>query len=418
MSRRLNVGAVDVRGSWTPLSPTSQEGAKATRWTASSAGTLRPLVLISSLRPGGAERIVVTLMCRLAQRGFRAALCTLNTLYDDAQLAEEVQKAGVTRYDLRARRLSDPRVVARYLRLLAHARVNLVHAHGQDAWILAGMVRRFTDVPLAFTRHVLDEPADTWRQALRRRSALAASRQADALVAPSYATADSLGRLAGFCPSRVHVIPNGINLERFERPAIVMARDETRRALGFEAHERIVILPAVLRPGKGHDVLLEALPIIQTRVPHVRVVFAGDGERDAELRLRARSYGPEVVFLGHRNDLPELLAACDLVVLPSFSEALPTVLIEAAAAGRPVVATRVGGTPDVVEHGVTGLLVPPGDPRALADAILSLLSDPAKAEAFGRAARILVHHRFSLDGHVDRTLELWSRIIANRRGHS
>ena len=382
------------------------------------AGTLRPLVLISSLRAGGAERIVVSLVCRLAQRGYGPLLCTLNSRYDDAQLAEEVCKSGVARYDLRAERLSDPRGVARYLRLLTAARVNVVHAHGQDAWILASMARPLTNVPLALTRHVLDEPADTWRQALRRRSALAAARCADALVAPSWATADRLALLARFSPSRIHVIPNGIDLARFDRPASAATRNETRRALGVEAHEQIVLLPAVLRHGKGHEVLLDCLPTIQAKVPHVRVVIAGDGERSAELRGRVRPYGATVLFLGHRSDLPELLEASDLVVLPSLSEALPTALIEAAAASRPVVATRVGGTPDVVEHGVTGLLVPPADRCALADAIVSLLCDVRKAESFGRAGRVVAHCRFSLDGHVDRTLELWSRIAATRSGPS
>jgi glycosyltransferase involved in cell wall biosynthesis len=410
------MSAVNIRRSGTQLWLTSEGGTRAIPRTISDAATVRPLVLISSLRAGGAERVVVSLLCRLAQRGYRPALCALTSSYDSAQLVEEVREASVPHYDLGVQRLSDPRAAARYLRLLARAHINVVHAHGQDAWILASMARPFTNVPLALTRHVLDEPADTWRAALRRRSALAAARHADALVAPSFATADSLGQLAGFCPSRIHVIPNGIDLGRFDRPASTLARDEIRRALGFRTHEKVVLMPAVLRHGKGHDVLLDALPMIQSRVPHVRVVFAGDGERDADLRRLARSHGPEVVFLGHRSDLPELLAASDLVVLPSFAEALPTALIEASAASRPVVATRVGGIPDIVEHGVTGLLVPPGDRHALADAILTLLIDPGKAEAFGRAGRVIAHYRFSLDGHVDRTLELWSRMaVAGRR---
>jgi len=104
-------------------------------------------------------------------------------------------------------------------------------------------------------------------------------------------------------------------------------------------------------------------------------------------------------------------------VLPSFAEALPTALIEAAAARRPVVATRVGGTADIVEHGTSGLLVPPGDPSALAAAVITVLGDSEKAHAFGQAGWIVARHRFSIDAHVDRTLELWSRIAhpAGRR---
>lgn len=382
----------------------------------SRAAAARSLVLISSLAPGGAERVVVSLACRLAARGHRAVLCTLTSRHDDARLADQLRQAGVTRHDLGARRLSNPSAVLRYLRLLARSGSEVVHAHGQDAWILACLARRVTPVPLVLTRHVLDEPAGTWRQSLRRRAALAAARRADALVAPSSATADWLARLAGVCASRIQVIPNGVDLECFDRPMGAAAREALRRSIGCAAHERVVLIPAVLRHGKGHDVLLDALPVIRQMVPQVRVVFAGGGEREAELRQRAAPHGSGVVLLGHRNDVPQLLAACDLVVLPSYAEALPTALIEAAAAGRPVVATRVGGTADIVEHGVTGLLVPPGDPSALAEAVAAVLNDPTTADRFGQAARVVAHHRFSLDGHVDRTLELWSRVALAGRG--
>jgi glycosyltransferase involved in cell wall biosynthesis len=375
---------------------------------------LRPLVLLSSLAAGGAERVAVSLARRLAQRGYPTALCTLTSRHD-THLADELRHAGVTRYDLAARRLSDSSAVFRYFRLLARAGIDVVHAHGQDAWILGSVARRLTSVPLILTRHVLDEPADSWRQSLRRRCALDAVHRADALVAPSSATADRLAQLAGICTSRIHLIPNGIDLERFHRAGGAAAREELRRALGFAANQRVVLVPALLRQGKGHDVLLDALPAIRCVVPNVTVVFAGGGEREAELRQRAEPHGPGVVFLGHRNDIPELLAGCDLVVLPSYAEALPVALIEAAAAGRPVVATHVGGTADIVEHGVTGLLVPPGDPPALAEAIAAMLNDPTRAHAFGQAGRIVARHRFSLDGHVDRTLELWSQVVTAAR---
>jgi glycosyltransferase involved in cell wall biosynthesis len=383
---------------------------KQNRSTVSPDAVVRPLVLLSSLAAGGAERVAVSLVSRLAQRGHDAALCTLTSSQDDAQLADELQQAGVTRYDLGARRLSDPRVCVEYLRLLARAGINVVHAHGQDAWILASLVSRLTPVPLALTRHVLDEPADTWRQSVRCRWALAAARHADALVAPSSATADRLAQLANVLASRIQLIPNGVDLDRFALPGGAVARQEIRGALGFAPRERVVLVPAVLRRGKGHDVLLDALPLIQREVPHVRVVFAGGGEQEAELRQRAATHGSDVTFLGHRTDIPELLTACDLVVLPSFAEALPMALIEAAAARRPVVATRVGGTADIVEHGISGLLVPPGDPKALAAAVIAVLGDSEKAHAFGQAGRIVARHRFSIDAHVDRTLELWSRI--------
>jgi glycosyltransferase involved in cell wall biosynthesis len=372
---------------------------------------MRPLVLISSLATGGAERVTVSFLCRLARKGPDAMLCTV-TARHDGPLAAELLEEGVIRHDLAARRLADPFALLRLLRLMRRERIDIVHAHGQDASILAAAARCLSRIPLVVTRHVLDEPSADWRENLRARFALAALRRADGVVAVSSAVADQLVETAGLPRRATHVIPNGIDLERFDRPDLVARRAELRSALGFGPDEHVVLVPAVLREGKGHEVLLEALPGLKARVPSVRVAFAGDGEREVALRLQARPHGDTVMFLGGRDDMPELLAACDLVVLPSLAEALPTALIEAAAAGRPVVATRVGGAAEVVENDRTGLLVPPGDPAALAKAIEALLTDRWRANAFGEAARRLAYERFSLDLQISRTQAVWAGVGA------
>ncbi len=373
---------------------------------------MRPLVLISSLESGGAERVTVSFLCRLRRLGLDIRACTV-TARHDGPLAAELSRARVIRHDLGARRLADPFALPRLMRLLRRERIGIVHAHGQDASILAAAVRCASRVPLVVTRHVLDEPSGDWRQSLRARFALAAIRRADAVVAVSSAAADRLAEIAGLPRNAIRVIHNGIDLDRFDQPDLIARRAEIRGALGFDPDALLVIVPAVLREGKGHEVLLDALPWLRARIPSVRVTFVGGGEREAALRSRARSHGDGVTFLGPREDIPDLLAACDLVVLPSLAEALPTALIEAAAAGRPVVATRVGGAPEIVEDGRTGLLVSPGDPAALADAIATVLADRDRARAFGEAARRRARERFALDLHIERTLELWLEVVAS-----
>lgn len=368
----------------------------------------RPLVLLSSLELGGAERVTVSFLRRLAGHGVKAQVCTVASR-EDPCLVAELREAGVARHDLAGRRLADPRVLPRLLRLLRRERIGLVHAHGQDASILAAAARPLSRVPLVLTRHVLEEPAGDWRRRLRARLALAAARRADAVVAVSQAVADWLARAAARPRGVLRVIPNGVDLERF-RPCVPGRAAALREELGVGPDDPLVLVPAVLREGKGHEVLLAALPQIRSRLPGVRVAFAGGGEREAELRAQARLHGDAVLFLGPRHDIPDLLAACDLVVLPSRAEALPTALLEAAAAGRPVVATRVGGAVEVVEDGRTGLLVPPGDADALASAVAALLSDRDRSRALGEAARRRAEERFSLDLHVRRTLELWSEV--------
>jgi glycosyltransferase involved in cell wall biosynthesis len=374
---------------------------------------LRALVLISGLATGGAERVTVSFMRRLKARGIQAAVCTVTGRHD-SRLAAELRNAGVIRYDLGARRLADPRAAVRLARLLIREQPDVVHAHGQDASILAAAVRPLARVPLVVTRHVLDEPSVSWRQRVRARLACAAFRRADAVVAVSAAAADRLAEIARLPRTSIQVIANGIELELFDSPIsdVVAAR----RTLGAHSAECLVLVPAVLRAGKGHEVLLEAMPSLLARVPTTRVLIVGGGEREPELRARARDLGDAVRFLGPREDVPLLLAACDLVVLPSLSEALPTALMEAAAVGRAVVATRVGGVPEVVQDGRTGLLVPANDAQALAEAMAALLGDAQRSRAFGAAARKLARERFGIEQQVRYTLELWSGLAARRRG--
>jgi glycosyltransferase involved in cell wall biosynthesis len=349
-------------------------------------------------------------MCHLVGKEIEAQVCTVTDRHDNGLLVAELSKAGISRHDLCARRLADPIALIRLIRLIQRERIDIVHAHGQDASILAAIAKHFSKVPLVITRHVLDEPSKNWRQSLRARFALAAIRSADAVVAVSSAVADRLADIAHLPRSDIRVIQNGVEIDKFNRPELIVRRDEFRKELGFEPDHYLVLVPSVLREGKGHEVLFEAIPSIRERLPNTYVLLAGVGECEAELRIQARLLGDAVVFLGQREDIPELLSACDLVVLPSLAEALPTALIEAAAAGRPIVATRVGGTEEIIEHGSTGFLLPPNDSILLAEYIIKILSDPALARKFGEEASSLSHKRFSIDLQIKQTLELWKEV--------
>jgi glycosyltransferase involved in cell wall biosynthesis len=375
---------------------------------------MSPLVLISSLAPGGAERVTVTLLSRLRREGMAVPLCTVTSRHD-GPLAREVRNAGVQRMDLGARRLADPFALIRLIRLLRAESVDLIHAHGQDAAILGAAACRVSRIPLVITRHVLEEPGEGRRQRVRARLTLGAFRQADVPVAVSLATAVRLSRLSGRATEDIRVLHNGIDVDAYSAPAPEPARQALCHELTLPLDARLVLLPAVMRAGKGHDVLLDSVPAIAGRVPRVHFLLAGTGDLEDRLRARAAGHAHSVHFLGHRTDMPELMAGCDLVVLPSMAEALPTVLMEAAAAGRPVVATRVGGVPEVVVDSETGLLVPSEDPAALAGAITALLMDRSRARAFGRRARKVARSRFSLERQVERTVGLWQETVLGGR---
>ncbi|MBA3585933.1 MAG: glycosyltransferase [Gemmatimonadetes bacterium] len=189
--------------------------------------------------------------------------------------------------------------------------------------------------------------------------------------------------------SKLQVVRNGIDLDRYCRAAdprlrLLLARDEPRA---------VVLTVARLDPQKGHEYLLAAAAAI----PQAVFVFAGEGEERPRLERMARALGvaDRVRFLGHRSDIPDLLAVCDVFVLPSLYEGLPLAVLEAMAAAKPVVATAVGGTDEAVTNGKSGLLVPPAEPSALADAIRTVLGDPTVARRLGEAGQARARREFS-----------------------
>jgi glycosyltransferase involved in cell wall biosynthesis len=203
------------------------------------------------------------------------------------------------------------------------------------------------------------------------------------------------------------VIPNGVQPDHF-------ACARTAGPL------TTILTVANLRREKAHEVLFDAIARIAPRHPSIRLRVAGDGPRAAELRALAASLGiaDRVTFLGHRDDVPTLLAEADLFVLPSRSEAFPNSVVEAMASGLPVVASGVGGLLELVEPGRTGLLVAPDDPAALADAIDTLADDPARARALGDRAQRTITEHYSFDRMVRAFENLYGSLLPRTRSEA
>jgi glycosyltransferase involved in cell wall biosynthesis len=230
-----------------------------------------------------------------------------------------------------------------------------------------------------------------------------AYRAATRIVANSPAAADMLAQ-EGVANRKISIIPNGLESSAYLEP---------RRSRSI----RRIITVANLRPEKSHETLIAAAALLSPACPELRFVIVGDGSRRAELELLARIKGVDRVFefLGHREDVPELLAGADVFVLPSRSEAFPNGVIEAMAAGLPVIASAVGGIPDLVDPGHTGILVPPLDAEALAAALRSLRADPARAHAIGAAARCEVLARYSFDRMLQSFEHLYESELRTRQ---
>jgi glycosyltransferase involved in cell wall biosynthesis len=264
-------------------------------------------------------------------------------------------------------------------------RFALVHAVDTTANIFGLPGAALAGVPVRIGTRREINPGRTAITLLAQRGAYGC---AHVIVANAQAAAERL-RLERVARHKVAIVPNGLDVGRFA-------------ARRLQPPLRRVVMVANLRPEKGHDVLIDAASRVLASFPDARFDLIGSGTEYQRLvaLAAARGVSHAVSFLGHSEAVPEQLAAADVFVLPSRSESLPNALLEAMAAGLPVVASAVGGILEVIDEGTTGLLVPAGDPRALADAVSRLMSDGALATRLGAAARADVESRYSFDRMV------------------
>jgi len=286
-------------------------------------------------------------------------------------------------------------------RLVEETGAQLIHTHNSTASYHGTRVGRRIGVPtLAHVQGL------HWRSTLKG-CYLAAS----GLIACSRAVKQTAEEV-GYPSDRIHVIYNAVDPSRFvpRRPPL-----EVRSELGLSLDDPMVLSVAHFAPKKGHVDLVAAIPEILTQFPRTRFVWVGEGSRRPRLEqlLRRRGLTGRVLFLGYRNDVADLMHACDLFVLPSHSEPMGIVYCEAMLMGKPVVACRSGGTPEVVEDGVTGLLVPPRNPAAVAAAITALLGDADRRRALGTAGRERAHRRFSYAQMLDAVEHIYERYITH-----
>jgi glycosyltransferase involved in cell wall biosynthesis len=344
---------------------------------------MKVLVVIDSLTLGGAERVLATLAGAAGSADLELDVVSLAPLAGDrAVLLPVLEEAGLRPRFMSIGRVSNPRAVRALAREVASSGCDVVHAHLEAAAILAPSAAALVKRRCVCTFHHVPGPLGT-RALLRERLAVMSANRSRRVVFVSMASMDGFAARYGE-GARWTVVPNGVDLTRFE-PGLQAMPPE----LGCGNGRPTAVLVGAMRPGKGHASAIAAWPEVRARVPEACLLLVGSGALEPELRAQASAagLGGAVVFAGVRRDVEALVRASDVTLLPSESEALPTVLMEAAACGKPVVATRVGGTPEVVVDGETGVLVPLADAHALADATSSLLADRGVAAAMGRAAR-------------------------------
>jgi glycosyltransferase involved in cell wall biosynthesis len=369
---------------------------------------MRVCHLIHELGPGGAEHVLVDLARVAPSAGLEMRVLSLMPLAGH-RYPQALRDLGVRVESLGLRSRWDPRGPGRALRLLRSDPPDVVHSHMKHADLVAAYAAPRLGLPMVSTLHVIEDAVSPMGR-LKRRLGIRARQRASATVAVSEAVRSWYLGAFRVDLAKVVTVPNGVPAP----PAVPEARRTALRAeFGVPEGHLLAATVALFRVGKGHDDLLDAVALLNGAGVHFLLV--GSGPEEARLRERVRSEGltDEVVFAGFRDDVAEVLAACDLVVHPSRADALPTALIHSLAAGVPAVATSVGGIPEIVGE-AAGRLVPPGEPKALAAAIEELAGDPGLRRAMGAAARERFSARFDGEAWARRLRGLYQRVISGQ----
>lgn len=361
---------------------------------------VRVLQLLQGLAIGGIERMVLDLVFALPADAFATSFCTFDRR---GTLVDDITARGMTLHFRKRRGSTDLGFVLWLAGILRRERIRIVHAHNATAFYYGALATRLVPgTRFLYTEHDRAFPTP-WRE--RSLHALLA-RRADAVVTVSETLRSNLIRYEAFPAGRIHVVKNGIEL-----PAARRTRAAMRRELGLGLRP-VVGIVARLAPVKNHALLLQAWKLLVHEVPDAVLLVVGDGSADARTRALATDLGlgDAVRFLGQRRDIPEVLQALDVFVLSSLSEGLSLTLLEAEAAGLPIVATRVGGNPEVVRDGETGILVPSGEPAPMAAALARLLRDPVLRASMGQAGQACYRANFTLQSMVEGYARLYQEL--------
>jgi glycosyltransferase involved in cell wall biosynthesis len=369
--------------------------------------------------------VVPTLMCGGTENQFMTLARQLDPSQFDLEFAclrrwgpfiKEVHDRGIPLSEYPVPSFRSVKTVALQAKLARHItrrHVDIVHAYSFYGNVFAVPPARLTAaVAIASIRD-----CGPYLTPMQKRVQRYACQFADCVLV----NADAVRRWLvddGYDPAKIVVIRNGVDLSRF---VIAPARERIRHELGLDASTPLVAVVGRLARFKGLEQFLDAASLLAPQFPAARFLVVGETAPMEAAYLTALKeqaarlgIGERVIFTGIRSDVPELLSGVDVAVMPSLNEALSNVLLESMAAGAPLVATRVGGTPEALSDGECGLLVPAGDATALAMGVARLLNDPAFAARLGHAARQRIANEFSVDRMVRATEQLYVDLLMRK----
>lgn len=374
---------------------------------------LRVHTLIDSLTWGGAEMLLGDLAAGAPAAGIELSVGYLNEV-NASPAAAGLRRHGVEPVHVPVRRLLQPAGVLRLRRHLRLLRPDVVHTHLALADALGTLAARSLAIPCVSTIHLVarqptGRPLDSGLHGWARARAVAFVRRhaGDRVIAVSEAARAAYVQTGWDTDAHVVTVHNGV-----ARLADPHSGARVRAELGIEPSAVVASIVTVLRPGKGHDLVVEAVRRLRPRFPRLRLLVLGDGPAREEIHGLARELGDAAVLTGHRDDVMAVLAASDVLLHPTRMDAFPTALLEAAAARVPVIATRVGGIPEIVQDGDTGLLLDfPPSAGALAARLGALLQDEPLRRRLGERAHERFLERFTAERWAARLRLLYEEVV-------
>jgi glycosyltransferase involved in cell wall biosynthesis len=358
---------------------------------------------------GGAERLMVPILKHISRANFEPHVCALG-FKDGNLMADEIRQSGIPVVCLNVKHLRDLDTLPRLIGYLKGIGADLVHTQLETANILGNISAKLLRLPSVCTIHVMHSMDIKLKSKLHQKVEwFALNHFCDRVITVSEQNRQNHLALSGAPASQVSTLYNGIDLSDFLKLDRQNERTSVRKEMGIPVDANLLTTVAVLRPQKGIQFMIQALPKVLNSFPNTYYLVVGSGSFQSALIEEVKQVGinDRVIFAGMRKDVARLLTASDLFVLPTLTEALPTVLAEAMAAKLPIVASEVGGVPEMVSDGENGCLVEPEDVDGLANICSYLLNHPEQCAAMGAEGWKIVDQKFNIERQVDQLSKLY-----------
>jgi glycosyltransferase involved in cell wall biosynthesis len=370
--------------------------------------------LIATNFYGGPEKQIVEHLKRLNSGSYQGTLASFLEGGTPNETLEQAEMAGLRNFRILMSSRFDIRALWKLIQLLRHEKIELLCTHGYKSTVMGWWAGRRVGIPVvSFSRgYTAENPKVAFYEWLDRRFL----KRVNGIIFVSEGQRRRLDSF-GISGRRSWVVRNAVAADSSRDPRSGNLRKEVLERLGIPNAVKMVVSAGRFSPEKGHQFLVEAIGMLQRGSNKTHFVFCGEGPCQKELEKRSRELGVSEIchFVGFRRDLKEIFQTMDFLVLPSLTEGLPNVVLEAFACVKPVIATEVGGVPEIVEDGVNGILVPPERSDLLAEALKNFLAAPEKRRIMGEAGYNKVRLAFSFESQTEKLESIYEEILNERR---